>query len=144
MEWNNVKFLVAVAGWPPYRPPWHVSTSDMFRCVCWHSGARPFARSSSRRDGKELIQCPTPGCDGMGHITGNYATHRRWEQCQHPATQRSWINVCQTENQIRSVCHSEYNIRFSLLHFMLSGNTQLNLINSCIDLAYLSARTSHI
>lgn len=29
------------------------------------------------RDGKELIQCPTSSCDGMGHISGNYATHRR-------------------------------------------------------------------
>ena len=33
--------------------------------------------SASRKDNKDLIQCPTPGCDGMGHITGNYATHRR-------------------------------------------------------------------
>lgn len=29
------------------------------------------------RDGRELIQCPTIGCDGMGHVSGNYATHRR-------------------------------------------------------------------
>ena len=37
-----------------------------------------YSRSSQQgRDGKELIQCPTNGCNGMGHMSGNYATHRR-------------------------------------------------------------------
>ena len=39
--------------------------------------AVPNHRSGRGRDGKDLIQCPTPGCDGMGHVSGNYATHRR-------------------------------------------------------------------
>ncbi|XP_058808292.1 mucin-2, partial [Phymastichus coffea] len=43
------------------------------------------------RDGRELIQCPTSSCDGMGHVSGNYATHRSLSGC--PRADRSQIQA---------------------------------------------------
>lgn len=34
-----------------------------------------FVWKSGKTDG---MTCPTPGCDGSGHVSGSFLTHRRW------------------------------------------------------------------
>ncbi|CAM1313717.1 ST18 (predicted) [Pycnogonum litorale] len=63
----------------------HYSKDDYYQCSSNIKG----------RDGRELIQCPTIGCDGMGHVSGNYSTHRSLSGCPH--ADRSQLPLQQQE-----------------------------------------------
>ena len=69
-----------------------ISTASLQEMDC-----SSFTTAAGLARAKELITCPTIGCDGTGHISGNYASHRSLSGC--PRADRAMVQANHIEQK---------------------------------------------
>lgn len=57
--------------------------SRLTSCYSYLSLQHNFLLTDASRVDKKESRCPTPGCDGTGHVTGLYPHHRSLSGCPH-------------------------------------------------------------
>ncbi|XP_072263684.1 myelin transcription factor 1-like protein isoform X7 [Pyxicephalus adspersus] len=63
------------------RTEWRIQRYSLSGCPRAKKSGIKIAQSKEDKEDQEPIRCPVPGCDGQGHVTGKYASHRSASGC---------------------------------------------------------------